>query len=170
MLGSEQDLNPHVYRLTGQLEALARVECWPSQSQGTLNSSSWLWVFIRPGGPRLALADPSRAQSPEQLHPAQWLSSQPGLGKALFTLEGSTSFVTVTHCCWEPKNTFINGKTGLAPQSNILPSVEELAGGSECILGKYGFLSSRGPWGGSTLLNEVPAHLCVAPPSNNILG
>lgn len=67
------------------------------------------------------------------------VSSQPGLGKALFTLEGSVSFVTVTHCCWEPKNTFINGKIGLAPQSNILPSVEELPGGSEYILRKYGF-------------------------------
>lgn len=65
------------------------------------------------------------------------MAEQPGLGKALFTLEGSTSFVTVTHCCWEPKNTFINGKIGLAPESNILPSVEELAGGSKYILGKY---------------------------------
>lgn len=118
---------------------------------------SWLWVPIRPGGPRLALVYPSRAQSSEQLQPAQWLSSQPGLGKALFTLEGSTAFVTVTHCCWEPKNTFINGKIGLAPQSNILPSVEELAEGSQCILGKYGFLSSRGPKGGSMLPSRVPA-------------
>lgn len=83
------------------------------------------------------------------------------MGKALFTLEGSTSFVTVTHCCWEPKNTFINGKIGLASQNNILPSVEDLAGGWEYILRKHGFLSPRGLWGGSMLPSGVPAHLHV---------
>ena len=58
--------------------------------------------------------------SPE---PANW-----GLGWAVFILEGLTSFVTFTHCCQEPKNTFINGKTGMAPQRNILTSPEEPAG------------------------------------------
>lgn len=43
-------------------------------------------------------------------------------------MEGPTSFVTLTHCCQEPKNTFINGKTGMAPQRNILTSPEEPAG------------------------------------------
>lgn len=46
----------------------------------------------------------------------------------MFILEGPTSFVTFTHCCQEPKNTFINGKTGMAPQRNILTSPEEPAG------------------------------------------
>lgn len=154
---------PHVYKLTGQPEAEVRGACSVLTNRGILNSRSWSWGLIRPGGPGLALADPTglRAESPDQLQPVQWLNRQPGLGKALFTLEGSTSFVTVTHCCWEPKNTFINGKIGLAPQSNILPSVEERAGGSKYILRKYGFLSSRGLWRGSMPPSGVPAHVHV---------
>lgn len=154
---------PYVCELTGQPEAQARVARLALTNRGTLNSRFRSWGLIRPGGPGLALADPTRlrAESLDQLQPVQWLSRQPGLGKALFTLEGSTSFVTVTHCCWEPKNTFINGKIGLAPQSNILPSVEERAGGSEYILRKYGFLSSRGLWRGSMPPSGVPARLHV---------
>lgn len=153
----------YVCELTGQPEAQARVARLALTNRGTLNSRFRSWGLIRPGGPGLALADPTglRAESLDQLQPVQWLSRQPGLGKALFTLEGSTSFVTVTHCCWEPKNTFINGKIGLAPQSNILPSVEERAGGSEYILRKYGFLSSRGLWRGSMPPSGVPARLHV---------
>ena len=57
--------------------------------------------------------------------PAPW----PGAGRSCVYLGRQTSFVTLTYCCQEPKNTFINGKTGMAPQRNILTSPEEPAGG-----------------------------------------
>lgn len=67
----------------------------------------------------------------------------------MFTLEGPASFVTLTHCCQEPKNTFINGKTGMAPQRNILTRPEEAAGGFRAYPQEAWVSYLLGsPWGG----------------------
>ena len=75
----------------------------------------------------------------------------------MFILEGPTSFVTFTHCCQEPKNTFINGKTGMAPQRNILTSPEEPAGRFRAHPQEAGapYLLGSPPGEGSTLLRPA---------------
>lgn len=74
--------------------------------------------------PRSGLGAPG-APEEEQRLPASW----PRAGRSRVYLGRQTSFVTLTYCCQEPKNTFINGKTGMAPRRNILTSPEEPAGG-----------------------------------------
>lgn len=69
-----------------------------------------------------------RAQSTESPRRRTAPCSVARAGRSCVYLGRQTSFVTLTYCCQEPKNTFINGKTGMAPQRNILTSSEEPAG------------------------------------------
>lgn len=104
----------------------------------------------------------SRCPEPASARWLAWLGLR--TGSVYFGRPGS--FVTFTHCCWEPKNTFINGKTRMAPQRNILTSTEERAGGLARILRKRGLLISHGEavsWGAQVapagwLPAAAPAH------------